>query len=167
MKNNLIAELKIGKQIWMLKNLNIDRFRNGDLIMEAKSDEEWENADSKKLPAWCFFKNDSNTANLFGRIYNIHAVLDKRGLAPNGWLIPGDEEWEELNNFILGIEKKAKPLIFQPGGIRNSIWTEHDIETPRWWSTSESHVGWSFEGWGFERENYSSGEGLSVQCLKL
>ena len=37
MKNNLIDELKIGNQIWMFKNLNSDRFRNGDLIMEVKS----------------------------------------------------------------------------------------------------------------------------------
>ena len=27
MKNNLIDELKIGNQIWMLKNLNIDRLQ--------------------------------------------------------------------------------------------------------------------------------------------
>ena len=32
----------IGNQTWMAENLNVDRFRNGDLIPEAKSNEEWD-----------------------------------------------------------------------------------------------------------------------------
>lgn len=30
----------IGNQVWMTKNLNVDKFRNGDPIPEAKTDEE-------------------------------------------------------------------------------------------------------------------------------
>ena len=32
---------KIGNQIWKINNLNVDRFRNGDIIPEAKSKDEW------------------------------------------------------------------------------------------------------------------------------
>jgi len=35
-----IVEIKIGSQIWMSANLNVDRFRNGDLIPEVKTDKE-------------------------------------------------------------------------------------------------------------------------------
>lgn len=30
------GEVKIGNQIWMTENLNVDKFRNGDPIVEAK-----------------------------------------------------------------------------------------------------------------------------------
>ena len=40
-------EIKIGGQIWMTKNLNVDRFQNCDLIPYAKSEEEWIYAEKK------------------------------------------------------------------------------------------------------------------------
>ena len=33
-------------------------------------------------------------------LYNWFAVVDPRGLAPDGWHIPSDREWEVLHNFI-------------------------------------------------------------------
>ncbi len=36
--------VKIGNRVWMNYNLNVDNFRNGDTIPEAKTDEEWANA---------------------------------------------------------------------------------------------------------------------------
>jgi uncharacterized caspase-like protein len=39
--------VKVGKQEWLGKNLNVDRFANGDLIPEAKTAEEWKNAIKK------------------------------------------------------------------------------------------------------------------------
>ena len=35
--------VSIGNQIWMAENLNVDKFRNGDLIPEAKTNSEWKN----------------------------------------------------------------------------------------------------------------------------
>jgi hypothetical protein len=43
----------IGDQVWMTKNLNVDKFRNGDPIPEAKTNEEWIKAGENKQPAWC------------------------------------------------------------------------------------------------------------------
>ena len=41
-KSNLNhASVKIGTQEWMTTNLNVERFRNGDTIREAKTNEEW------------------------------------------------------------------------------------------------------------------------------
>jgi hypothetical protein len=42
--------VKIGAQVWMAENLNTDRFRNGDLIPEAKTEEEWKFATENKKP---------------------------------------------------------------------------------------------------------------------
>jgi len=34
--------VKISNQEWMAENLNVSTFRNGDPILEIKSDEDWE-----------------------------------------------------------------------------------------------------------------------------
>jgi hypothetical protein len=36
-----IVEIKIGNQVWFSKNLDVDKFRNGDTIPEVKSSKEW------------------------------------------------------------------------------------------------------------------------------
>ena len=36
-----LKDVKIGTQTWMVPNLNVDKFRNGDLIPEAKSTLQW------------------------------------------------------------------------------------------------------------------------------
>ncbi len=41
----------IGNQVWMVENLNIDRFRNGDIIPEAKEANEWEQYGREGKPA--------------------------------------------------------------------------------------------------------------------
>ncbi len=103
--NNLVAQKKInsvmiGKQIWMTENLNVDRFRNGDLIPEAKTYEEWEKAGSEERPAWCYYKNDSQNGKKYGKLYNWYAVGDARGLAPLGWRIPSLDEFDLLDSAV-------------------------------------------------------------------
>lgn len=51
-------EVKIGNQIWMTENLNIEKFRNGDLISQAKTSEQWIKAGNERKPAWCYYNND-------------------------------------------------------------------------------------------------------------
>jgi uncharacterized protein (TIGR02145 family) len=86
--------------IWMPNNLNVDKFRNGDPILEAKSTEEWIEASEKGIPAWCHYDNKLSLGQEYGKLYNWYAINDPRGLAPDGWHIPSDDEWEELNNYI-------------------------------------------------------------------
>ena len=83
---------KIGNQVWMSKNLNVDRFRNGDVIQEAKTATEWKEAIEKKIPAWSYYNNDPTTASKYGKLYNLFAIMSKRGLAPEGWHIPSSDE---------------------------------------------------------------------------
>jgi uncharacterized protein (TIGR02145 family) len=80
----------------MVENLNVDRFRNGDPIPEAKTKEEWKKVGKESKPAWCYYNNDPKNANIFGKLYNWYAVNDKRKLAPAGWHIPTKAEFETL-----------------------------------------------------------------------
>ncbi len=90
------GEVKIGYQTWMDKNLNVEKFRNGDPIPEAKTREEWEKACREKKPVWCFYNNDPANGNIHGKLYNCYAVNDPRGLAPYGWRIPKTVDFREL-----------------------------------------------------------------------
>ena len=92
---------------WASKNLDVDHFRNGDKIPEAKTAEDWDEAEYYCKPAWCYYDNDPENGNKYGKLYNRHAVSDKRCLAPDGWHIPTDEEWTELEN-LLGEEAGKK-----------------------------------------------------------
>ena len=48
---------------WASKNLDVDHFRNGDVIPEAKTAEDWRIACESKIPAWCYFDNDSSNSS--------------------------------------------------------------------------------------------------------
>ena len=94
--------VRIGNQEWMTKNLDVDRFRNGDLITHIESDEDWEKAGQNEQPAWCYYDNDPDNGKKYGRLYNWYAVNDPRGLAPEGFHVPTDQEWTILEEFLGG-----------------------------------------------------------------
>ena len=95
---SFIGSVRIGNQEWQTKNLDVDRFRNGDIIPHAITDEEWKAAGERGEAAWCYYDNDTEN----GKIYNWYTVNDSRGLAPTGWHIPTDEEWTTLTNYLGG-----------------------------------------------------------------
>ena len=102
-----IKEVKIGQQVWTTENLNVDKFRNGEIIPEAKSEEEWIEAGDNKKPAWCYYNNDPSNGTKYGKLYNWYAVNDPRGLAPEGWHIPSDKEWDVLTNYLGELDRKS------------------------------------------------------------
>jgi uncharacterized protein (TIGR02145 family) len=103
-------QVKIGRHVWMAENLNVDKFRNGDPIPQAKTLEEWDSAREKKQPAWCYYNNEPANGMKYGKLYNWYAVNDERGLAPEGWHIPSDAEWTILTNFLGGEKVAGKKL---------------------------------------------------------
>ncbi len=84
--------ITVGSQVWMLKNLNIDHYRNGDSIPEVIDSESW----AKTTGFFCYYNNDSSNGKIFGKLYNWYEVNDPRGLAPLGWHVPTDDEWIAL-----------------------------------------------------------------------
>lgn len=107
--------VQIGTQVWMAKNLDVSTFRNGDLIPEAKTDEEWKKAGENKQPAWCYFKNDSIDNKMYGKLYNCWVIRDKRILAPEGYHIPTENEWRILISYLGGSEIAGEKMKSQSG----------------------------------------------------
>jgi hypothetical protein len=46
--------IRIGNYEWLPRNLDVERFRNGDLIPHIKSNKEWDEAEDNGEPAWCY-----------------------------------------------------------------------------------------------------------------
>jgi len=113
--------VKIGNQIWMLKNLDVSCFRNGDPIPEAKTNDDLKKARDNETPVWCYYNFNPQNGEKYGKLYNWHAVTDSRGLAPKGWHVPSDAEWTKLTDF-LGGENSAGPKMKSIG-----VWNDNSI----------------------------------------
>lgn len=188
---DIVKEIKIGKQFWMANNLDVTEFRNGDPIFEAKTAEEWEQADENGQPAWCYFNNDAGVGAKYGKLYNWYAVKDSRGLAPMGWHVPSDEEWQSLEKFIGGEGVAGKKLKSTgewkekgngldevgfralPGGNRGASGTFYEFGSQGgWWSSSEasSQDAWvhlmKYDDDGWTHMYFAKGRGFSVRCTK-
>ena len=93
-------EVTIGKQVWMTENLNVDKFRNGDPIPEAKTGVEWILATNRLQPAWCYYDNDPENGKKYGKLYNWYVASDSRNVCPDGWRVSTDQDWTILQEFL-------------------------------------------------------------------
>ena len=90
-------------QVWMVKNLDVDHFRNGDPILKITSDDGWVSTFFNRKAAYCYYNNDSATyAASYGKLYNFYAILDPRGLAPVGWHVASKQDFIKLAVDCLG-----------------------------------------------------------------
>jgi uncharacterized protein (TIGR02145 family) len=99
-----LETVTIGDQIWMLKNLDVQTFNNGDSIPLIENDTDWKNQSpiiiGESKAASCYYNNVNDTTIPYGRLYNWHAIVDPRGLAPAGWRIATVQDWEALFSFL-------------------------------------------------------------------
>ncbi len=186
---NVYKSITIGTQEWLSENLNVTRYRNGDIIPQVKDNEKW-----GKLTkgAWCYYDNDSINGKTYGKLYNWYAVNDPRGLAPAGWHIQSDTEWTTLKDFLggdslAGGSLKATSLWNRPntgatnssgftafpGGIRYPIGDfEWIVKFGSFWSSTEGDEsnGWyhalSYSSSGVAPHLGSKERGFSVRCIR-
>jgi len=104
---NIYHSIKIGDQYWMLENLKVTHYRNGDAILNIKSDTGWENSNQG---AYCDYENKTSNSTTYGRLYNWFAVNDSRSICPAGWHVPSNDEWYTLTNLLGGDEVAAGKL---------------------------------------------------------
>lgn len=188
---NNYNSVKIGKQEWMEKNLDVLTYRNGDTITQVTDEKTWRN---KRTGAWCYYNNDPKNGAIYGKLYNWYAVNDPRGLAPLGWHIPKNEEWKKLykklgGNSVAGGKMKTtgtkhwvspngsatnkSGFAGLPGGWRMSDGTFLKVtEVGGWWSATESNTtdAWSYSLNYLFGTFFGSGllktQGFSVRCLR-
>ena len=174
---------------WMQSNLNVSKFKNGDIIPQVTNPSEFPNTG----PAWCYYNNDTANGTVYGKLYSRMAIIDPRGLAPEGWHIPTDVEWGDLIN-CLGGSAIAGGKLKETG---TQLWSSPNIGAtnssgfkalPGGWRTNNGSFGdlntrtyfWANRLGNFVPASfvmYSSGEmidsgnggttyGFSVRCIK-
>jgi TonB family protein len=109
------SAVQIGNQQWMTQNLNVSRFRNGDIIKEARTEEEWNLASIRKEPAWCYYDNDPKKGEVYGKLYNYYTVIDSRGIAPLNWRVPSPSDCDYLITSLGGIKEAGKKIKSKEG----------------------------------------------------
>jgi uncharacterized protein (TIGR02145 family) len=188
---NNYKTVKIEKLEWMVENLNVSFFRNGDPIPEARTNEEWFKAGKGGNPAWCYYENKIENGNKYGKLYNWYAVNDPRGLAPAGWHISSDAEWRQVTDFLGGEDAAGTKMKSSygwtkdgngtnesgftglPGGCRDMNGKFGYIDNiAYWWSSTEKDTTFAWfrvidkSPYYVYRTNFYKQNGLSVRCIK-
>ncbi|MFA5496842.1 MAG: fibrobacter succinogenes major paralogous domain-containing protein [Bacteroidales bacterium] len=131
-----------------------------------------------------------NNYKTYGVLYNWAAAKDA---CPEGWHLPSDAEWTQLENYLGGINIAGKKLKSRsgwnyngngtdnygfsalPGGSRGYYGSFYDMgNNGYWWSSTEyeynTNNAWtrslSYNSWIVYRGNGSKAPGLSVRCVK-
>ena len=169
-----MQEIKIKNQSWTAQNLDVSHYRNGDPIPNIQDPEEWKNT---KKGAWCYYDNNIEN-NKYGKIYNSYAILDPRGLAPEGYRIPDHYDWLLFKEFI---EQKKDILNWQnhfnviPAGYRdNNGGFFYLNEASGWWckAITNSNIESTYAHFYEPSDDrliwkpFKSGEGFYVRCIK-
>lgn len=108
---NMYQTVKIGKQIWMVENLKVTHFNNGDELTNTSGAIDWQKSHTA---AYAVYNNDTSLKSDYGLLYNWYAVNDKRGLAPAGWRIPTETDIRELQQLILLNAEKRNWYLKEP-----------------------------------------------------
>lgn len=94
---NIYHTIKIGKQTWMVENLNVTHYNDGTPIDEVVNNAEWAGLSKG---AYCDYNNDETNAKTYGKLYNWFAVNTGK-LAPKGWHVPDNDDWSELEIYLI------------------------------------------------------------------
>ncbi len=188
---NLYDTVHIGNQAWLMQNLKVIHYNNGDLIPNVTDSTTW---GSLTTGARCYYGNDSaSNDSVYGSLYNWYAAHNSNLICPLGWRVPSDGDWTSLENFLGGSIvaggklKEAGTMHWLapnagatnssgftglPGGMRgpyNSFSTIN--ENGLWWtSTTTGAYAWSRYFWnmyaGVDRNPTPKRIGMSIRCMK-
>jgi uncharacterized protein (TIGR02145 family) len=188
---NIYTSVTIGTQVWMVENLKVTKYRNGDAIPNVTSLSNWANLTSG---GYCNMQNLESQAKVYGRLYNWYAVNDTRSIAPKGWHVPTDEEWTILVNYLGGENiaggklketgtvhwcdpnagaTNSSGFTALPGGIRSYLYDFLEgCDWAFWWSSTSSSDEMAYNRIIFSNEavinrvdNHKK-SGFSVRCIK-
>lgn len=137
-ERNIYTTVKIGDQWWMMENLRSTKYSDGTSIPHVFYNDEWLMlSDNNNDFAYCFYNNDPGLN--YGALYTYAAVVKGvpydgrshvKGISPDGWHIPSQEEWLELQNYLavngynydgtIGENKISKSLASNHGWVEST-----------------------------------------------
>ncbi|MCX6306896.1 MAG: fibrobacter succinogenes major paralogous domain-containing protein [Bacteroidetes bacterium] len=188
---NSYSTVKIGRQVWMAENLRTTKYNDGTFIQHIPANSVW---GKLTTPGYCWYNNDSVVNKYtYGALYNWYAVETGK-LAPYGWHIPTDAEWDTLastlgGELIAGGKLKEKGTLHWqspntgatnetgffalPGGIRFTNGTFFNLgNVGIWGSATESDTAsaWcrfmSCSSGSMNSSPSGKSTGFSVRCIR-
>jgi len=187
---NVYHAVTIGTQVWMVENLKVTHYRNGDLIPNVTNNSEWNNVTTG---AYRDYEDNPDNSIKYGKLYNFFTITDSRQLCPAGWHVPTDDEWRVLREYCgscggvlkeAGTENWLSPntdatnktgFSALPGGCLN-ILDQYDgmARYGVWWSSTEIRPYYAACWFLYYNSSFMSSPnggalewfGLSVRCVK-
>jgi uncharacterized protein (TIGR02145 family) len=188
--DNAYPTFTIGTQTWMAEDLRVTHYRNGVEIPKVTDNTAWA---ALSTGALCWYNNDQPTNFKYGALYNWYAVNDYRGLCPQGWHVPTNEEWTTLSLYlggtgVAGGKMKSVSALWNspntdatnnsgfsglPSGNRdsNGLFINIGSYAYQWSSTETSSSNAWFRNLHYDNDglwfgNSSKQKGYSVRCLR-
>jgi uncharacterized protein (TIGR02145 family) len=188
---NIYSTVAIGTQVWMVENLKTTRYNDGTSIPYVTDEDAWIDLTTA---AYCWPNNDISNLSPYGAMYNWYAVNSGK-LAPTGWHVATDADWNTLITFaggdsIAGGKLKAAGITYWespntggtddygftllPAGYRsvaNGTWVNFSYWAVLWSATEEQP---GFAGRCrivntaafFDLKSTDERFGFSVRCIK-
>ena len=111
---NVYNIIQIGSQVWMKENMKATHYADGGYIPFVEENSSWESL-GYNWRAYCWSENDTAYRDIYGGLYTWAAAMNGaagsisnpsgiQGVCPDGWHIPGDDEWKQLEMY-LGMEQ--------------------------------------------------------------
>ena len=194
--NNVYQSATINNQEWLISNLSVTKFSNGDNIVQSKSFSDWSKALQTRTPSWCYYDFDSTSKNI---LYNYYCINDERSIAIEGWKLPSYKDFEILENYLddgnernAGYKMKSQTDwgeelydngVFDMNGSNESLfnakptgilWNDSfsSITATGWWCVSKNEPGsyftiqWAYGNELFDKINHELSYGLSIRLIK-
>ena len=99
---NIYPTIEIGEQNWMKENLRVTHYKDGTVIptgLSSGPSGEWYMNDEG---AYSVYDNNQQNVEIYGHLYNWYAATDSRGVCPEGWHVPSEQEFNELIEYLGG-----------------------------------------------------------------
>ena len=149
---NTYNTVKIGNQVWMAENLKTTHYADGTEITLAADITSWSNlSDTGK--AYCYVNNLEENTSIYGLLYTWATAMNNtassntnpsnvQGVCPDGWHLPSDDEWKELEMY-LGMSQVDADATGWRGtnegaklAGRKDLWDDQELENDAQFGTS-------------------------------
>lgn len=197
--NNEYKTIIVGNQEWFAENLRVAHFSDGTPIPHKQSDYEWEMTGQNRVGAYSVYPRiglnedtlDNPMLMKYGKLYNWHAIENTKGICPQGWSVPSEDQWVNLIRYAErdntagdmlksnhGWDNKGNGLNLigfnvLPGGYRGENGKFHNIGSyAAFWSATPSGTE-TAKGIRVDSDRTSFGRGIgdrslgfSVRCIR-